>query len=146
MKKFKLETGSGYMRNIKIAVCALLIISMWFTILIAQTENIIINNTEAFNGKQRTPVQFPHGKHFEGSLGCKDCHHQYSNGKNILDEGLLVSGNNGMKCAACHNSRTGINLMRAYHTQCIGCHTKNVKAGEKAGPRLCGECHPRNRI
>ncbi|MDY6934828.1 MAG: cytochrome c3 family protein [Spirochaetota bacterium] len=121
------------------------IVALCISIITAQPEMIILKNSDVFKGKQRSAVEFPHGIHMEGDLGCIDCHHQYQNGKNILDEDELEEGNPKIKCANCHtgNSGSNYNLMEAFHKQCLGCHRSLFKAGKKTGPRLCGECHPK---
>jgi len=109
----------------------------------AQPEQIIINNVEAYNKKQRPPVAFPHETHMAGDLSCTDCHHRYENGQNVLDESELEEGNPDIRCSHCHTQETKISLRQAFHRQCIGCHTKTEKGGENSGPRLCGACHRR---
>ena len=123
------------------------IIALTISVLTAQPEKIIIDNIETFITKQRSSVDFPHGTHMEGELECTDCHHDYKDGKNILNEDELEEGNSTVKCAYCHGGKTenDYNLREAFHKQCMGCHRKLDKAGEKTGPRLCGECHPRKR-
>ena len=124
----------------------IIFIAFVLSILMAQPDDIIINNAAVFGIKERSPVAFPHGLHM-GDLSCKDCHHWYSSdGKNILDESKLEEGRSGIKCADCHKRerRSGLRygLMEAFHMQCMGCHGKLKKEGKKTGPRLCGECHP----
>ena len=108
----------------------------------AQPDQIKLDHVQAFCKKQRPPVLFPHGKHMEGELSCKDCHHRYEQGKNVLEESELEEGKPGIRCSECHSSKVRPKLREAFHRQCIDCHTKTQKAGKKSGPRLCGECHP----
>ena len=122
------------------------LISFTISFLVAQPDEIIINNTHTFVNKQRTPVTFSHGLHMGSSLPCKDCHHVYSNGKNVLDESELVEGNPKIKCSSCHTIKKAgrrLGLMDAFHLQCMGCHQELALKGKKSGPRLCGQCHPR---
>lgn len=91
-------------------------------------------------GKTRPAVTFPHNRHIETGLSCKDCHHLYENGKNVLDEGKLEEGNQKIRCSACHGQNSRLDREQAFHNQCIGCHRK-YKKGEKTGPRYCGGCH-----
>jgi c(7)-type cytochrome triheme protein len=104
----------------------------------AQPEKILLDHPEVFKKRARPPVAFSHIRHMEAVPSCKDCHHKYENGKNVLDEGTLQEGNKGIKCSACHGVRDRIDLKEAFHSQCISCH-KN----KKTGPRFCGECHIR---
>ena len=114
------------------------IAAMMISILSAQPEKITLENVEAYKKKRRPPVHFPHEVHMAGDLACTDCHHRYENGKNILDESELEEGTPNIQCRACHTTQSRVNLRRAFHRQCIGCHRR-----EKRGPRLCGECHMR---
>ena len=125
------------------------IISFAASILLAQSDEIIINNARSFVDKQRTPVKFPHGLHMGSGLECKDCHHLYRDGKNVLDESELIENNPKIKCSSCHTMQKGgrsLGLMDAFHLQCMGCHKKLAMKGKKSGPRLCGQCHPRKKL
>jgi len=109
--------------------------------LLAQPDNLSLNHTEIFKKRARPPVAFPHLRHMEAEISCKDCHHQYENGKNVLDESTLQEGNPEIKCSTCHGARSRIHLQRAFHYQCLSCHKKNERERKKTGPRFCGECH-----
>ncbi|NOY70343.1 MAG: cytochrome c3 family protein [Deltaproteobacteria bacterium] len=96
----------------------------------------------------RPPVDFLdnyHDTHME-NLDCLDCHHKYLNGKNVLDEDDLEEGNPDILCSSCHKDNSKLNLRRAFHKQCIGCHDKLSAKGERRGPSLCGECHSRHKV
>jgi len=108
--------------------------------LLAQPEKIVLDLSKISGEITRPEVIFLHNRHMESDLSCKDCHHVYENGKNVLDESQLEEGNQGIHCSACHGRKSRLNLKEAYHHQCIGCHTK-----KKTGPRYCGECHIRNK-
>ena len=101
----------------------------------AQPETMVLKSP-AFQTRQRPPVPFPHGRHMEGGLSCKDCHHRYEQGKNVLEESDLEPGKPGIRCQECHGS-----LRDVFHRQCFGCHQKMAKEGRKNLPRYCGECH-----
>ncbi len=103
----------------------------------AQPDKIVLK------GKTRPDVTLLHNRHVESGLSCKDCHHIYENGKNILDESKLEEGNKDVRCLNCHGSKSGLNLEQAFHKQCIGCHTKSQKEKKKTGPQYCGGCHVR---
>lgn len=106
-----------------------------------QPEEILLDNTETFQNKQRTAVMFQHGLHMEG-FECLDCHHQYENGENVLDEADLEEDADNVACASCHGEDSDLGLRKAFHRQCVGCHMKLRKQGQDTGPELCGECHP----
>ena len=109
----------------------------------AQPDKIILDHSKDFGKKGRSPVPFPHNRHVEAGLSCKDCHHVYENGKNVLDESKLEEGNQGIRCSACHRSKSRPDLEQAFHNQCMGCHKQFLKEKKKTGPRFCGECHLR---
>ncbi|RPJ07678.1 MAG: cytochrome c class III [Deltaproteobacteria bacterium] len=113
------------------------------SLLQAQPDNIVLDHSKSFGKKGRSPVPFPHSRHIEAGPSCKDCHHLYENGKNVLDESTLEEGNPGVHCSACHSSKSRIDLEQAFHHQCMGCHKRFLKEKKKTGPRLCGECHLR---
>ncbi len=83
-----------------------------------------------------------HDMHAE-ELSCLDCHHQYENDENILDEAELEDGEFEATCSSCHNQKSKFGTQKAFHQQCIGCHNTLKKDKQKAGPSLCGECHIR---
>ena len=120
-------------RVLMITVAVLLVLTG--SSLRAQPDKIILE------GKTRPAVTLPHNKHVEAGLSCKDCHHIYENGKNILDESKLEEGNQDIRCSACHGQKFRPNLEQAFHNQCMGCHTRYQKEKKKTGPRFCGECH-----
>lgn len=98
---------------------------------------------------QRARVNFPHESHMEVGA-CLDCHHKYERGENVLDEDELAetepdgeillsldaTDGESAKCASCHNEKSKIEGMEAFHQMCLGCHAESEK-----GPAMCGECH-----
>jgi c(7)-type cytochrome triheme protein len=111
--------------------------------LMAQSDKMTLDSSKGLSGKKRPPVTFPHNLHTEKGLSCKDCHHLYEKGENVLDESKLVEGNKEIQCSACHGPKSRLNLEQAYHGQCIGCHKKPMKDQKKTPPRYCGGCHVR---
>ena len=104
----------------------------------AQEEAIVLD--VGGPGDQRPAVAFDHGLHM-GLLECLDCHHRFEDEVNVLDEDDLVSENPEIRCQACHTPEADIDLQKAYHRQCMGCHIDTRKTGEPSGPELCGSCH-----
>ena len=100
----------------------------------AQQDKMTLGYPEVFGKKDRPAVVFTHNAHAERGLSCKDCHHRYENGKNVLDESELQEGSEAIRCSACHPPQ---GLQKAFHRQCIGCHR------QQGGPRFCGQCHRR---
>ena len=122
-------------------IMAATMIALTGSALRAQPDKMVLDSSKTSGRKGRPAVTFPHNQHVEAGLGCKDCHHIYENGKNVLDEGKLEAGNQDIRCSSCHGSKVRPNLQKAFHGQCIGCHRKYQKEGKKTGPRFCGECH-----
>ncbi len=115
---------------------ALLLISTG-SLIWAQPDKIVLL------GKTRPTVSFAHNRHVEAGLECKSCHHIYENGKNVLDESILEEGNKDIRCSTCHGSKSRLNLEKAFHKQCAGCHMKYQTEKKKTGPQYCGGCHVR---
>ena len=131
-------------KSLIIVLVGVLLAAVWVSAGWAQPEKIVLNNTEVFKHKKRSPVTFPHELHCDG-LECLDCHHRYEKGENVLDEDSLEEGNAEIRCAFCHTREARVQLRSAFHLMCTGCHTKNAKKGEKTGPRTCGGCHVINK-
>jgi hypothetical protein len=131
-------------KALMIAVAAVLIF-IWTPHLPAQPDKIVLDNAKVWGGRTRPAVTFPHNRHAEAGLSCKDCHHIYKDGENVLEEGALEEGKEGIHCSACHHPNSRLNLEQAFHDQCIGCHRKDLKENKKTGPRFCGGCHVKNR-
>ncbi|MEA1921627.1 MAG: cytochrome c3 family protein [Pseudomonadota bacterium] len=127
-------------KSLIIVLVGVMLAAVWVTASWAQPEKIVLDNSEAFKHKKRSPVTFPHELHCD-SLECLDCHHRYEKGENVLDEDSLEEGNADIRCASCHTWEARVQLRSAFHLMCTGCHTKNAKKGAKTGPRTCGGCH-----
>ncbi len=120
---------------------AVVLAFIWTEHLSAQPDKIVLDNSKVSGKKTRPAVSFPHNRHAEAGISCKDCHHLYQDGKNILEESSLTEGKEGIRCSACHGPNSRSNLERAFHDQCIGCHRKVSKENKKTGPLFCGGCH-----
>ena len=109
---------------------------------------------------QRTPVRFPHAKHF--TYECRACHHTWEGDEVIV----------GCQTSGCHDvaqlakaSEGGLAdkdeailyYKKAYHSACINCH-KDIKLKNQelersiisqpdklppSGPVTCSGCHPK---
>jgi hypothetical protein len=128
-----------HVRGLMITVAVMVVLSG--SVLRAQPDKMVLDSSKTSGSKGRSAVMFPHNRHVEVGLGCKDCHHFYENGKNVLDESKLEEGNQDIRCSTCHVSRSRPHLQQAFHDQCMGCHMKYQKERKKTGPRFCGECH-----
>lgn len=92
---------------------------------------------EAFGtSHSRPPAAFEHDRHNEkaGIEACERCHH----GKDEQGRQDPSDMSAGTPCAECHAvaASGGTPLRRAYHQQCISCHTE-----KSLGPTHCGGCH-----
>lgn len=100
-------------------------------------DDMTMMPVDAFAKLERPQVPFEHDAHNEKAEidDCVVCHH------GMTDDGKqdMENSSEGESCESCHAvERTdgGTPLMRAYHKQCIDCHTEKAK-----GPLACGECH-----
>ncbi len=92
---------------------------------------------ESFPDDQRPPAVFVHDEHNAQAevYDCSVCHHVYEDGQKV--EGAMSVG---QECSDCHLVQAGsgnqVDLLSAYHTQCLSCHQDKRK-----GPLACGQCH-----
>ncbi|MBF0117486.1 MAG: cytochrome c3 family protein [Desulfobacterales bacterium] len=135
----------------RICFAAIFIIAILFITSSYVTSKVDCNSCLV---KQRPLVSFSHSQHMN-KLECLDCHHKYENGKNILEqqelEGasyddtivlnkpMVSSNKSGFACISCHNLKSNMCTMQAFHKQCMGCHDKMKNKGYK--PNMCYECH-----
>ncbi|MEJ2724750.1 MAG: cytochrome c3 family protein [Deltaproteobacteria bacterium] len=106
--------------------------------------NVIVINNEGYETNRKGPVIFTHLKHARYyEVSCWDCHHEYEDGKNVW-----APWTGTVKCSECHmpsmNVEGVMNLQKAYHVNCKGCHEERAKEGKTHGPyRKCYGCHER---
>lgn len=112
--------------------------------LFAQESEIHIENSGAYRHKSRPAVYFPHEAHME-IYECLDCHHDYKDGKNILEEDNLDEDGSA-RCARCHSKNASVVLKTAYHRQCMGCHRLINKQENAFLPITCQDCHNRKAL
>jgi hypothetical protein len=120
-------------------ICAGLMVTLWIYVSAYSQEDMAVVNDLAFNNPQRPPSVFRHEEHNEkaGIDECNECHHVYN------DEGKLVEDESSedQSCSDCHELKASgkkPGLMKAFHTNCKGCHEE-----KKKGPVMCGQCHVR---
>lgn len=107
----------------------------------SQDDMEFVDNS-SFENPQRVPSVFRHDEHNEsaGIEECNECHHVYDEtGQKLEDE-----SSEDQLCSGCHQEAASgrkPGLMKAFHTNCKGCHLK-----ENKGPIMCGECHLRNPV
>ncbi len=118
-----------------IALSLLIGIVLAITSAWSQDDMTVVDNA-AFDNPRRTPSVFVHDAHNEtaGIDDCAECHHVYEDGTLMEDE-----SSEDQSCSECHDLKSSGDppaLIKAFHTNCKGCH----QALEK-GPIMCGECH-----
>jgi len=99
-------------------------------------------DTDAFETPRRPPAVFRHDEHNQLAKieECNVCHHVYDeNGRLVEDE-----SSEDQRCSDCHELEASGRqpaLMKAFHTNCKGCHE-----AQKDGPMMCGQCHVRGPV
>lgn len=96
-------------------------------------------------------------KEEKGKDDCGVCHHTYDIRED--DESLRLVYEEGTEesCYYCHEleqkrgpeltaitqaaAKKGLSMQKVSHRQCVNCHMRHTKAGEKAGPVECKKCH-----
>ena len=124
------------MKKAAVFILAIVMISVFLFVSAYSQEEMTFVENSVFKKPERTPSIFRHDEHNEiaGIEECNACHHVYENG--ILLEG---ESSEDQRCSDCHELKASGStpaLMKAYHTNCKGCHLK-----QKKGPIMCGECH-----
>ncbi len=123
------------MRTLLIALAMALLVSGVAALTGFSQDEITHVRDSYFGERIRPAVPFRHDEHNEYAMidDCTICHHVYEDG-----EKLAYETSEYMQCSECHTEggKGEMDLMRAYHLNCKGCHQE-----EKAGPVTCGECH-----
>jgi hypothetical protein len=102
----------------------------------AQDEMLRVRDN-AFENHQRPSVAFEHDRHNEISEieECSVCHHVYTDDNELIED----ESSEDMECSSCHtveNKRGRLDLIRAFHLRCKGCHQERGR-----GPVICNDCH-----
>ena len=127
------------MKKSAFLICAGLMAVLLIFVSAYSQEDMTVVNDDAFNNLQRPPSVFRHEEHNEkaGIEECNECHHIYNaDGKLAEDE-----SSEDQRCSECHELKASGKkpaLMKAFHTNCKGCHKEKNK-----GPVMCGQCHVR---
>jgi len=106
---------------------------------------------------KKSPVEFPHSKHF--TYTCRECHHKWDLSAEV--KGCMTSGCHDLVRTPKKSEKVDAirYFKKAYHQNCIGCHRqikkqnlamekkasidgKNIKI-QKTGPTGCLQCHPK---
>jgi len=120
-------------------ICVGILVVLLIFVSAYSQEDMVIVSSDAFDVPQRPPSVFRHDEHNERAEieACNECHHLYDeNGKRLEDE-----SSEDQRCSECHESKASGRkpaLVKAFHTNCKGCHKE-----KKKGPVMCGQCHVR---
>ena len=100
-------------------------------------EDMRYVSPDPFVKPRRPPAVFQHDDHNELAEieECQVCHHVYDEDGNLIED----ESSEDQSCSECHElARSGNKpaLMKAFHTNCKGCHKE-----QKKGPLMCGQCH-----
>jgi hypothetical protein len=127
------------MKKFAFFICIPVIVTLLFFVSANSQEDMVAINSDAFMNPQRPPAVFRHDQHNETAEieECNECHHVYDeDGKLVEDE-----SSEDQLCSDCHELEADGKkpaLMKAFHTNCKGCHLDI-----KNGPVMCGQCHVR---
>ena len=124
------------MKKAAVIIFAIVVVSAFLFVSAYSQEEMTFIDNSVFTKPERASSIFRHDEHNEkaGIEECNKCHHIYEDGKLLEDE-----SSEDQRCSDCHELKSSDNtpaLMKAYHTNCKGCHLK-----QKKGPIMCGECH-----
>jgi len=127
-------------KNVLFIFLAVLVATLIIAPALSQEDMVVINQ-DAFENPRRPPAVFRHDEHNETAQveECNACHHIYEDGKLVEDE-----SSEDQLCSDCHEIHASGNnpaLMKAFHTNCKGCHLERKK-----GPMMCGQCHVRRLV
>jgi len=105
-------------------------------------EDMGFVDTDAFENPRRPPAVFRHDEHNELAKieECNVCHHVYDETGHLVED----ESSEDQLCSDCHELEASGRqpaLMKAFHTNCKGCHK-----AKKDGPMICGQCHVRNPV
>jgi hypothetical protein len=82
-----------------------------------------------------------HGRHSKAFADkCENCHHVFNEEKKALEYKKGAES----ACADCHGEKDEgktLSLANASHQDCVNCHLKRAREGEKSGPQACVGCH-----
>ena len=130
------------MKKTAFFICASLMVTLAVFGSVDAQEDMVIINSDGFDSPQRPAAVFRHDEHNEVAEieECNECHHVYD------DEGQLVEDESSedQRCSDCHELEAAgrqLALMKAFHTNCKGCHQQ-----KKKGPVMCGQCHVRGLV
>jgi hypothetical protein len=127
-------------RLVMLGAAAALLLAFAGPVFADPPDVIVLKKPQVFGSLSRSPVRFTHKDHAAlDGVSCLTCHHDFKNGKNILDPGRLTPGDPSTQCATCHVGPR--DLQMGFHQLCITCHDAEKKKGRVTGPRTCGECH-----
>ncbi len=138
-----------------LAIALLGVVFVFSMVHATDAPDTIEMNSKVFKKHSKSLVTFSHKKHnIDYKVPCAQCHHVYKDGKNVWKESDAVQ-----KCDVCHSEAKAPKTKKdepkistkekiakyyysAIHENCKSCHNDLKKAGKKAGPTACKDCHP----
>ena len=123
-------------------MCASVVVALLIFVSAYSQEEMRVINSDGFDSPQRPPALFRHDEHNEAAEieACNECHHVYDDDGKLLED----ESSEDQRCSECHEveaSGRRPGLMKAFHTNCKGCHQER-----NTGPVMCGQCHARRPV
>ncbi len=106
-------------------IVTILIIVIFTGVVAVAVENEGAKDIKLDGGKKGV-VAFPHHKHQDAIGDCKVCHRIFPKTAGIIKD-LKIQGK--------------LKKKQVMKKTCIKCHKAKKKAGVKAGPTKCSQCH-----
>ena len=130
------------MKKTTFFICASLMVTLAVFGSADAQEDLVTINSDGFDSPQRPAAVFRHDEHNEAAEieECNECHHVYDDAGQLVED----ESSEDQRCSDCHELKaTGrqLALMKAFHTNCKGCHQQ-----KKSGPVMCGQCHVRGLV
>jgi len=127
------------MRKKFLFVLTLSLFSLVMIIPAHSQEDMAFVDNDMFENPRRPSAVFRHDEHneFAEIEECHVCHHVYDENRRMLED----ESSEDQRCSDCHELEASDGqpaLMKAFHTNCKGCHK-----AQKDGPTMCGQCHVR---
>lgn len=109
---------------------ARIIMSIIVMIIFAGATAVAVQNQGAkditLDGGKKGKVDFPHHLHQNATGGCNACHDLFPKTAGIIKD---------------FKKQGKLKKIQVMNKICIKCHKLKKKAGEKAGPTKCSQCH-----
>ena len=130
------------MKKSAFCISASVMISLLILVSAYSQEEMVVISADGFDSSQRPAAVFRHDEHNEAAEieECNQCHHVYDDAGQLVED----ESSEDQRCSDCHELEAAgrqLALMKAFHTNCKGCHQQ-----KKSGPVMCGQCHVRGLV